>query len=125
VAVIQASGTEIGNTPVLLINLTHIENLQGRHEDALHRGQEALAAAVDRGASLIAAAVVMEIAWSLAGQDQHKRAARLLGAGLGFHEDAGAKLQLTDQECQRCALRSCEDNSTQTRWQPLSMKAAT
>jgi predicted ATPase len=97
------------DTPNLLINLTHIANLQRRHADAAELGRETLTVAIDREDSLTAAAAVMQIAWLLAQQGEPERAARLLGAGIGFHQKTDASLQRSDQVCaDRTRDRLCD-----------------
>ena len=83
-----------------LINLAHIASLQGRDADAARLARESARVALSRDDKRTVAAAAMEIAWPLATQGEFERAARLLGAGLGFLETAGITLQRTDAVCE-------------------------
>jgi len=113
------SGAMTEATPWLLTNLTHIANLQSRHTDAAELGRKTVIVALDRDDSLLTAAALMEIAWVLAEQGEPKRAGRLLGAGLGFHETAGATLQRTDRVCEDRTCHSLRAQLDEHRVQTL------
>jgi hypothetical protein len=51
----------------------------------------------------------MELAWALAVQAEPERAARLLGAAIGFRETAGAMRQRTDKVCEERTCRVLRD----------------
>jgi predicted ATPase/DNA-binding SARP family transcriptional activator len=86
---------------ILLINLTHIANLQGHVSDAVRLGRKTLKAALDDEDLRTAAGAVMEIAWPLARQGQLERAGRLLGSAMRFYEDSGVTLERTERVCER------------------------
>jgi hypothetical protein len=56
-------------------------------------------AALDHQAWATAAEAVMLLAWPLADDGQSARAARLLGAALGFYERAGIEWKLASKVC--------------------------
>ncbi len=89
------------DTSILLINLTHIANLQGRHGDAVKLGRKTLKAALDDEDLRTVAGALMEIAWSLARQGQLERAGRLLGSAMAFYENSGVSLERTEKACER------------------------
>ena len=96
-------GVDSGFVPVrTLTNLAHIANVQGRYDDARHFGREALASELAREDWLHSAPV--EVAWTLAEQGRHRPAGRLLGAALGFIDQAGANIAW---DIKICKERTC------------------
>ena len=83
----------------VLINLAHIASLDGQHAEAERLARGALEAALRRGDLLMAAWATLELAWSLAGKGELEQSGRLLGAGNGFLETAGAGRQWMDEAC--------------------------
>jgi predicted ATPase/DNA-binding SARP family transcriptional activator len=76
---------------VALINLAHVECLEGDPAKAERLGADALDIALRRGDVLTAAWAAIELAWPLAEQGMLEPSARLLGAGIEFLEHTGAK----------------------------------
>ena len=76
---------------VALINLAHLECLEGDAAKAERLDTDALNIALRRGDRLTAAWAAVELAWPLAEQGMLEASARLLGAGIEFLEHAGAK----------------------------------
>ena len=74
-----------------LINLAHVECLEGDAAKAEKFDADALNIALRRGDVLTAAWAAVELAWPLAEQGRLEASARLLGAGIEFLERAGAK----------------------------------
>ena len=99
----------LGDEPTLLINLTHIANLQSRYGDATTLGRQTLTAAFADEDRRTAAGALMEIAWPLAELGQRERAGLLLGAAIGFHDNAGTGLERTEKVCEQRTRKVLRD----------------
>jgi predicted ATPase/DNA-binding SARP family transcriptional activator len=89
---------------VALINLAEIAALQGRYGDAASIGQAALAIALDHGDQLRAVWAAFHIAWAFAELGELERSGRLIGASLGFIENAGFARSRSDVLCEKAVL---------------------
>ncbi len=94
---------------IVLINLAYIETHEGRYADASKLAREALETALARGDLLMAAWATIGIAWPLAEQGELERSGRLLGAGIGFLETAGAGRDWMDEACEAAVLNILHD----------------
>ena len=101
------------------LNLAHVASLENRYNDALDLARKALTDALDHEHSIVAALAVMQIAWGIAQQGQPERSARLLGAALGFHQNAGANLLPIDRDCERQTYKILRDQIDADRFQAL------
>ena len=82
------------------INLAHIAMLEGRPADAASESREALEATLRAGSMLKVAWSTIMAAWPLAELGEFERSARLLGSGLAFLDNSGAKREWTDEACE-------------------------
>jgi tetratricopeptide (TPR) repeat protein len=89
---------------VALTNLSEIAALQGRRRDAASVGRTALSTALDHGDQLGAVSATFHIAWPLAELGQLERSGRLIGASLGFLENAGFARTRSDLLCEKGVL---------------------
>ena len=94
---------------IALINLAHIASLDGQHPEAERLARGALDAAFRREDLLVAAWATLELAWPLAGQGELEQSGRLLGAGTGFLETAGAGRHWMDEACEQAVRTILHD----------------
>lgn len=90
---------------IALMNLAHIEMLEGNPTDAINAGRQALDGALRRGDLLWIAWAAIDLAWPLAEQSQFEQAGRLLGAALAFIDTAGAGKDWMDEACEQQVWR--------------------
>ncbi len=94
---------------IVLINLAHIASLEGQHAEAERLARGALEAALRRADLLMAAWATIQLAWSLAGQGELEQSGRLLGAGVGFLETAGAGRGWMDEAAEAATYKILHD----------------
>ena len=94
---------------IVLINLAHIASLEGQPAEAERLARGALESALRRADLLMAAWSTIQLAWSLAGQGELEQSGRLLGAGTGFLETAGAGRQWMDDACEAAVYKLLHD----------------
>jgi hypothetical protein len=83
-----------------LINLRHIEMLEGNPAAATRVSRQAMESALRSGDMLITACAATGVAWGLAEQRQFGRAGRLLGAALAFFDMTGADKEWMEEVCE-------------------------
>src|SRR5205085_1162411 len=103
-AVGVGGGTESATGTLALLNLSHLEILDGHHEEAEELAREAHEASLLRGHLVTAARAAMMIAWSIAEQGELKRPGRLIGAAAEFLEQACVVDDGTQGECEPAVL---------------------
>ena len=94
------STAESGARDIALLNLAHIEMVEGRPALAEQLTREALQSALLRRDLLLVAFAEIGMAWPVAEQNRLRSSAHLLGAGLAFLKAAGAVTQWMDDECE-------------------------
>jgi hypothetical protein len=86
-----------------LINLRHIEMVEGNPAAATRVSRQAMESALRRGDMLITACAATGFAWGLAEQQQFESAGRLLGAALAFFDTTGAEKEWMEEVCEDSA----------------------
>ncbi len=94
---------------IVLINLAYIETLERHYAEATRLAREALETALPRGDLLMAAWATIAIAWPLAEQGELEQSGRLLGAGIGFLDTAGAGGDWMDEASEEATLKVLHD----------------
>jgi predicted ATPase/DNA-binding SARP family transcriptional activator len=90
---------------IALINLAHVDMLEGRSVDALNLARRALHEAAGQGPRLWVAWGAIALAWPLAAQHHFEPSGRLLGAALEFLNTAGFGRDWMD-EAEEDAIRT-------------------
>ena len=89
-----------GARDIAVLNLAYIEIVEGRPAKAEQLVREAFESALARGDLLVVAFAAIHMSWALAEQGRLRWSARLIGAGLGFLQTAGATTQWMDDACE-------------------------
>ena len=101
------------------INLAHIAMLERRPADAATLSREALEATLRAGSTLTVAWSAILAAWPLAEMGELERSARLLGSGLEFLDNAGAKRDWMDEAVETAVSNILRDHLDEPSTQAL------
>jgi hypothetical protein len=97
---LQCSDPSSTLTDIALMNLAYIDMVKGDPAGAIRTGRRALEGALGRGDLLWVAWAAVGLAWPIAEEGRLEQAGRLLGAGIGFLDAAGAGRDWMDEVCE-------------------------